>query len=154
MVIELKYKMRPRDAFELGIFRKLNVFSRDLRPAFRELRKPTLDDQRDHQRAKSGPGGKWPSLAASTRLRYKQMRARGKKPPRSLLGRLPKANVVTIDRMRMRVTSRVRWSLTQKRGGRAGHSTLPARDYLWISNKLRRKVLRVMLTAWKKRGGR
>lgn len=153
-MIGLSAKMKPRDAYELGVFRKLNMFCKDLRPAFRELRKPTLADQRDHQRQKSGPNGKWAPLSAATRLKYKQMRAHGRKPPRSQLGRLPMANIVKIDRLRMTVTSRVKWSIAQKRGARVGRgATIPGRDYLYVSARLKRQVLRVMLSSWRKRGG-
>lgn len=125
--------------------RRLKKLGEDLRPAFRELRKPVLDDQRDHRKKKAGPNGKWPGLAVSTRKRYRQMRAAGRKPPRGLLGRLTTGYVVRVERRRMSVSSRVPWSNIHKKGGRAGRALLPKRDFLYISPRLRRQVCRTMV---------
>jgi hypothetical protein len=64
VVIELKLTKRR---YEAGIFRRLNLFSKDLRPVFRELRKPVLADQRDHRQKRSGPSGRWPDRAATAK---------------------------------------------------------------------------------------
>lgn len=149
-MIEVKAKVTPKK-LELGPLRRLNLFAKDLRPAFRELRKPALADQRDHRKTKTGPGGKWPGLASSTRERYRQARRAGKRPPRSLLGRLPAALKISIDRKRMLIESRVPWSKVHNEGGSTGRALLPARKFLWISKQLRAHVRRVMFSTWKKR---
>lgn len=140
--VSARVDLRELDA---GFFRRFRSFANDLRPAFREMRKPVLGDLRDHRRAKSGPSGKWAPLAASTREKYAQMRRAGKKPPRGLLGKLPAANRTRMDRKRMVVESVVAWSLAHKRGLRAGRSQMPKRDAWWISRQLRRDCVAIVL---------
>ena len=125
--VGVKVDLRVLDS---GIFARAGRIGNDLRPAFRAARKPVMADQRDHRKNKQGPRGKWPELAAVTKARYKLDRKRGRKRPRTLLGRLPTANMIRYERKRMLVLSRVRWSGVHQR----------TRPYLWISRRLRRQL--------------
>jgi hypothetical protein len=118
---------------------KLARFGADLAPLFRELRKPVLDDQAEHRKKQEGPSGAWPRRAESTLQRYRLMRRAGRRPPARILGRLPSANVVRIDRQRLSVESLVRWSGAHQ----GGRGRLPARMYLWISGRLTTAIAKV-----------
>lgn len=102
----------------------------DLRPAFKESRKPLRQDQRDHAKKQAGPGGSWPPRASSTKVRA----AAGRRRKKKLLGRLPTALTTKHDRKKLVMRSLVRWSLVHWQGGRAGHGArIPARVFLWAS---------------------
>lgn len=142
-MIEATVNLRDLD---VGLFKGLREFARDLRPAFRAMRKPVLADQRDHRKKREAPGGKWPARAAATQERYRQRRRGGKKAPRTLLGRLPAAITTRIERDRMIVESRAKWSRVQAEGGRVGHGArIPGRKFLWISRSLRADITKVIL---------
>lgn len=104
-----------------------------LGPAFAELKKPMRADQIEHRKAKAGPESTWAPRAAST-LAVK----RGKhKLPRSILGRLPTAVSYKASATSVTAESRVAWSAIHEEGGVAGHGArIPARTFLWISDKL------------------
>ena len=136
MVIAAKVDMRS----VMRTLRTLQKEGQDLRPIFRAMRKPVMDDQREHRKKQEGPSGKWPARAPSTLLRYKKLRARGRKPPKRLLGRLPTANQVTIDKRRLRVVSKVRWSKRPRWRGRD-------RVWLWLSPGLPAKLRDALLVA-------
>lgn len=132
-------------------FSRLRRFSEDLRPAWRELRKPVRADQRDHRKEKQGPAGPWAPRAESTMEAYRERRQRGRKPPRGLLGRLPAALITKIERKRMIVESRVKWSGIHQDGGTAGHGAkIPARPFLWVSQQLADQVASVVSAMAKK----
>ncbi len=137
---------------DTGFFSKLRAFSKDLRPAFREMREPIMTDQKAHRSRQEGPGGRWPALAASTLFRYAQRKRSGKKPPARLLGRLTGSNEVKIERLRMTVTSKASWSGVHQHGGRAGRSLIPQRQYLWLSAAAliyaRKRMLRAAKKVW------
>jgi hypothetical protein len=150
-VIDVSVNLRD---LEVGFFRRLRVFASDLRPAFRQMREPVMIDQRVHRSRKEGPTGRWPDLRPSTKARYAQMRRAGRKPPRSLLGRLPGSNVVTIERLRMVVMSRVPWSGVHQRGGANGpRGTVQERRFLWLSKAAlaiaTRRLLKVAKKTWR-----
>lgn len=112
--------------------KQLGRLGQDLRPLFREARKPVLKDQREHRAKKQGPDGAWPLRAEATTERYRQMRRRGRKPPARLLGRLPTARKVIIERRRMVIESTVKWSMAHFKG----KGRLPKREWFWISGSL------------------
>ena len=115
--------------------RALNAIRRpDLRPAWKESRKPLRADQREHQKRQEGPDGTWAPRAASTKARYAQ---RKKRRTPKLLGRLPTATTTSIARSNMVLRSVVKWSGVHKSGGTAGHGAkIPARDFLYASDKV------------------
>lgn len=136
-MIDLEIDTRGVERFVSRGFRKLEKMGADLRPILRELRKPVVDDQRDHRKKREGSDGKWPALATSTRDRYRQMRRAGRKPPRGLLGRLPAAFKIRFERKRLVLESRVkRFSRAHQEGLRVRHGRLPKREYYWISRSL------------------
>jgi phage gpG-like protein len=106
----------------------------DLRPAWKEARKPLRADVKEHRNAQAGPDGAWPARSSSTRTRARSgRRAR----PRKLLGRLPTALTTISDRRRVALRSRVAWSDVHQKGGTAGHGArIPARPFLWASEKV------------------
>ncbi len=104
----------------------------DLRPAWKESRKPLRQDQRDHAKQQAGPGGAWAPRASSTKVRA----ASGRRRSRKLLGRLPTALTSRSDRKRVIIRSLVKWSISHWRGERVGHGArLPARVFLWVSDR-------------------
>ena len=113
--------------------RALNTLRKpDLRPAWKEARKPLRDDIREHRRQQVGPDGAWAPRAAATKARAGLGRGR----PRKLLGKLPNALMTLSDRSRVALRSRVAWSDVHTKGGTVGRgSKLPARPFLWASGK-------------------
>jgi len=105
--------------------------SRHLGPVFAALKKPMAVDQREHRKAKEGPGGAWAPRAESTKHDGKRKLAR------SLLGRLPTAVKYTADATSVIGESRVAWSAAHEEGATVGHGArLPSRVFLWLSDKL------------------
>lgn len=126
-----------------------------LAPAFRELRRPFVGDQRVHARDEEGPSGGWPPRAAATeerrRMRNKRIRqpkamrlisprpSKRRSTPTKLLGRLPRALLVTVASDFIRATSRAPWSYAHMKGAKVGHNRsvrLPQRQFLWLSDRL------------------
>lgn len=119
-----------RDAFKgLDAMGKRDV----VLPAMRALKAPLRLDQREHAKAKSGPDGGWAPRAASTLARHKYK----PKLPSRQLGRLPTAVSYLANVHGVSGESRIPWSAVQQDGGTVGHGArLPARPFLWISEKL------------------
>lgn len=113
----------------------------DFRQALLRLRKPARRDQREHKIRQQGPRGPWAPLAASTLERYARL---GKRRNRRILARLPNSLAATVTPDRLTLKSRVRWSMAHQDGPtRVGRgSILPQRQFLWISNDLRKDVRR------------
>lgn len=110
----------------------------DLRPAFRAARPSLKQDQRDHAKKQSGPGGAWAPRSSSTKNRAGGATygaTRMSRRARKVLGRLPTAIAVKPERTRAIMRSLVRWSDVHMTGGRVGRgAVLPARVFLWISD--------------------
>lgn len=126
----------------------------DTRRVFMTLRAPARQDQRDHDKKESAPGGHWPGLAASTLARRTRKRGRNKAGkqqswPQKLLGRLPRALQAIVSTRSLIVRSRGRsWVIVHQAGGFAGHGArIPQRQYLWISKWLRGEVRTAFLRA-------
>lgn len=108
--------------------------SRQLGPAFRELKKPMRDDQRDHGKRQRGPFGAWARRSPST-LAYYRERGRGRIP--RPLGRLLSAIAYSANAYSVTGESRVKWSDVHMTGGAVGHGVrLKARPFMWISTNL------------------
>ena len=109
--------------------------------AFRALKKPMREDQRDHAKAKEGPDGAWPArkVLGSSPRKGRRRRAR------RLLGKLPNAIIVAAESDRIIARSRASWSAVHQDGGRAGHgAVIPRRQFLWISDELMNKAVEVI----------
>lgn len=120
---------------------RVALASPDLRPAWKELRKPVRADIRQHARKQEGPDATWPAMGARTKARARA----GRKRPRKLLGRLPSALTTKLERRRMLVRSLVKWSAVHAEGGRAGKGAkIPARPWLWISGQTMEHAARVI----------
>ena len=122
---------------------------RGVKPAMSGLRKPLRADQRDHAKKQEGPGGAWQKrkplviVAKSDRRRRLGKKSRRPSNRRKLLGRLPAAVTVRSDRLSVSITSKVGWSLVHQEGGRAGKGAkIPARPFLWVSDKMRADAAR------------
>lgn len=101
--------------------------------AFAFLKAPLRFDQKEHASAKAGPEGAWPARASSTLERYSHM----KKPPKRIMGKLPTAVTYAATASSVTATSRAKWSEVHQVGGRVGRgSMLPARPFLWLSDKM------------------
>jgi phage gpG-like protein len=112
---------------------KASLRNVDLRPAWKEIRKPFRADLRQHARRQEGPDGTWTPMSSRTRGRARA----GRKRPRKLLGRLPGALTTKIERRRLLVSSLVSWSGVHQDGGRVGRGAkVPARPFLWASDKV------------------
>lgn len=123
-------------------FRGLTRAAGDLTAAWKEARRPTLADQRQHARDQAGPDGKWAPRSPFT---IERARARGRKRARRTLGRLPGANMVKIGPRSLKVISRAKWSLAQYLGARVGHGArLPARPWLYASRKLLETIAKII----------
>ena len=119
---------------DLGFLTRARLALRtpDLRPAWKESRKPLRADQREHAKKQQGPDGTWASRASSTKVRAASGRRR-RKP----LGRLPAALTTRFDRRRLIVRSLVAWSDAHNSGARVGHGAkIPRRTFLWASDKV------------------
>lgn len=126
----------------------------DLRPVWREFRKPMRKIQGEHITAQKGPDGvAWPGLAASTikarlyrggkakkftkkgRLRKGASRRLGK----ILSKRLPSRSRMKITRRSISLHARGRVRNIHQSGGlagRRGRARIPARPYMYVDDKL------------------
>lgn len=103
-----------------------------LAPALKKLKAPMRLDQKEHARAKAGPEGGWSPRATSSEARRRNLPKR----PSKLLGRLPTAVSYKLEGTTLVGESRVAWSGVHQAGGTVGHGArLPARPFLWISDK-------------------
>jgi phage gpG-like protein len=125
-MLEAKVNLGPLD-------RVLNTMRKpDLRPAWKEARKPLRADIREHRKQRTGPSGSWAPRASSTRIRA----ASGRRA-RPILGKLPTALTTLSDRRRVAMRSRVAWSDVHQKGGTVGHGArIAARPFLWASDKV------------------
>ncbi len=107
----------------------LKARGRALAGAFRELVPAMREDQRDHAKSQAGPDGRWPPRAPSTRKSHGNM-------PRRPLGKLSTAVSYRAGSMGASAESRIAWSGVHQDGGKVGNkATLPARTFLWISDR-------------------
>lgn len=133
----------------------------DLRPAFRKLRTPLRKDQREHMRAQSGPGGKWPSLSTATREKRLKMGGRrgaltkkGKRRKSAarklnfmLTSKLLKGAKIRIFPLLIGIRAIGKVAAIHQGGGKAGRGvTIPQREFLWISDGLMLLALRTFAT--------
>lgn len=135
--------------------------SKDLRPAWREIRKPFRDDQRAHAKEAEGPDGAWPPLAQSTLARRardaaakrrakgglagKVKRARRRRrvlKQRRVLGRLPSIMDIQVTRTSLIATNKVSWADAHFSGRTVGHGvSLPKREFWFVSDALEQKIV-------------
>lgn len=149
--------------------RRMQLAGMDLRPVFRAVRRDLRADQRQHQRDRQGPDGRWAPLdpdtlrkrtrqGAGRRHRGKMKRRRRKFGP--VLGGLPRAFTISYGRSFIRGSARPKWSGAHQpksrsttRVGRGAQ--LKARPYLWASTGLLRVVARkavdYMVTKWERK---
>lgn len=154
---------------EAGLAR-LHDAGHDLSAVFRASRKDLRLDQRDHAKHEQGPEGRWPALSPYTAIRRLARRGRqGSRRGRHrigplklkggrILGRLPGALDVKADRYGMIARSRAKWSGVHQDGGSTGRGQrVPARPFLWISDRLLRAVVvridEKLSAAWRGVGG-
>lgn len=105
-----------------------------LGPAFRELKKPMREDQRDHGKRQRGPFGTWARRKASTLAFY---RSHGRKRIPRPLGKLSTAITYKATAFGVFAESRAKWSAVHQEGGTVGRGVrLRARPFLWMSTKL------------------
>ncbi|HEU02891.1 hypothetical protein LCGC14_0605500 [marine sediment metagenome] len=129
----------------------------DLRPAFRKLRTPLRKDQKDHMRAQSGPGGKWPGLSTATvekRLKMGGRRGALTKKGKRRKSSKRKLNFMLSSSFLKGIKTRIFPTLIGIRaigdvaalhqgGGKVGGGvTVPQREFLWISDPLFARALR------------
>ncbi len=101
--------------------RQMKWAAEEERLFFRAQKKPARDDQREHARDQEGPDGPWPKRAS-------------KRSRRKILGRLPRALRVRVERDRLVIESRVRWAGAHQEGARVGRGAqLPKRTFLFWS---------------------
>lgn len=106
---------------------------RELGQAFRVLKPEMRADQRDHAARREGPEGSWPPLAQSTLAKRASLGRLRRRP----LGRLTSAVTYTASKDGVVARSRVPWSGAHQEGAVVGRgSRLPARPFLWLSDRL------------------
>lgn len=116
----------------------------DLRPAWKAAKKPLRADQRDHAKRREGPGGAWPARSPLTQARRSTGSGKRKRA-RKLLGKLPSALTAKHTRTSVSVMSRSKWSAVHQEGGTAGNGArIPARPFLWASDKLLETVAGIL----------
>lgn len=118
--------------------------SKALGPAFQALKKPMREDQKEHRKTKTGPSGSWAPRSAATLAAHHGKR----KLARTLLGKLPTAVSYKATAHGVTGESKVKWSAVHQEGGSAGHGAkIPARPFLWISDKLLDLAVNIIDTA-------
>jgi phage gpG-like protein len=109
-------------------------------PVFHKLRRPLLDDQREHALRAEGPDGPWPGWR---KYRGRWQSTGSRKRSRRPLGKLPKATQTRHTTRSVYVRSVVRWAAVHQEGGTAGKgAVMPARPFLWVSETLRESAAR------------
>lgn len=153
-------KRRLRDIRQIErAAKRLRRAGRDMRPVWRELRKPLRADQREHiDEQKDSDGRSWQGLARSTierRLRQggrrrnytrrgKLKKRAAKRISRTLSKRLVVRAKIESKRDRMTIKSRVPWAGVHQFGGRAGrNAVIPKREFMYIGDKLLRKTVKL-----------
>lgn len=130
---------------------------RALGEAFRTIRPHMRADQKEHAAKQTGPESTWPSRAPSTVERGRASGSgRRRRLARRPLGKLTHAVTYQATRSGVFATSRVPWSNVHQTGGRVGRgSVIPARPFLWVSDRLLTiavgVVERVLEAAWRGR---
>jgi phage gpG-like protein len=115
--------------------------SRSLSPAFREIGKAMRLDQRDHAKEREGPEGEWPKRSPRTLAKLRAGGRRARRP----LGKLVRAVTYRATKLGAVAESRIAWSGIHQHGGVAGRGAkIPARPFLWISEKLFREAERIL----------
>lgn len=134
MPIDLEVSFDLEDV--LDGFNEMSRAGRDLRRAWRELKPVLKVDIREHFRAREGPDGKWPPLAASTKEKRKAARG-GRRRRGGLLGKLRTAFTIEFDEKELRAESRVpEWASAHQDGATVGRGAkLPKRTHIWMSNE-------------------
>ena len=141
-------KLRTNIDPVLRALKKAERRARDLRPAFKAIRKPFRSEQLHHFKEQEGPDGKWPARKESTESRAlhrarkaaakKGRKRRPRKPPKPL-GRLRKFRT-RVRRRDITAESPIKWSGIHQRGGKAGHGARnPARPFLWVQRSWLRR---------------
>lgn len=143
-----------------------------LGPAFRALRRPLVNDQKDHQKKGTGPDSSWPPRSPVTEARRKARNKRTKvtkamktiapktfrrrSTPRAVLGRLPMIFRMVTTNLSISMVSRAPWSGAHMRGAKVGHGrkvTLPKRVYYYPSDSFlstaKRTIAEHIVKGWK-----
>lgn len=124
-----------------GVLMAFSYLTRtDFRQTFLRLRKPMHWDQMDHKARQRGPTSPWQQLAPSTLAKYAKL---GKRRNRRILAKLPNARQTEVTSKALIMKSRVRrWSNAHQDGPtRVGRGArLPQRQFLWISDGLRKEA--------------
>lgn len=146
--------------------------SRKLKPAFRTLAKPLRKDQADHAKRKQGSDGGWPKLSKATMRNRRNARravkveksappastkraSRRRNPPRTLLGRLPRALKTTLGDLFIRLESTIPFGIVHQKSGSAGkRATIPKREFLWISKEVQKSAAKTLAEHIAKRFGK
>lgn len=129
--MRLDFTLDAREV-ERGFDRMSKTGRSQLGSAFKTIRPHMKVDQRDHASKQAGPESQWPPRAPSTTAKMRSARRR-----RRPLGRLVGAVTYQASAAGVFATSRVPWSGVHQYGGKVGRgSVIPARPFLWISDKL------------------
>lgn len=128
----------------------LRAAGADTRPAFKAMRKPLRSDLRAHAKAQEGPGGaKWPERKPPRRLKGRagEPRKLARKRSRRVLGKLPNATGLRVERRAIYAISKVKkWSRVHNEGGKAGRGArIPQRQYLWIGDGMKAKAAQILV---------
>lgn len=130
------------DATEVeASLRELVRRGQDPLPAMRVIRKEMRLDQREHAQDLEGPEGKWPPRSAATLAKIRKGSGRARRP----MGRLTTAVEYIAKRSAVVGRSKVPWSGSHMEGDRVGNGArLPARPFLWISDRLLETAITVL----------
>lgn len=130
--MRLDFTLDAREV-ERGFDRMSKAGRSQLGSAFKTIRPHMKADQRDHASKQAGPERHWVPRAASTMAKLRRGGRRARRP----LGKLASAIAYQSSAAGVFATSRVPWSRVHQDGGRVGRGSLiPARPFLWISDKL------------------
>jgi hypothetical protein len=127
----------------------MNRAGGDMRPVWKALRPLVRADVNEHFAQREGSSSGWPGYAASTLLRIKEskgiVRKRGKRRGQltrkgerrvgNMLGRIKSAWLFRSTGTEWIMTNRVPWSDVHQQGGTAGGSSIPKREFAWVSEK-------------------
>jgi phage gpG-like protein len=138
-MLTLRLDLDARDV--LKGFDKMSTQGRSLGRAFRVIKPEMRLDQKDHAAKRAGPDGPWPARSTGTSARQSRGRRylgkRRRKSNRRPLGRLVTAITYSASNAGVFATSRIPWSNVHQVGGKVGRGArLPARPFLWISDRL------------------
>lgn len=137
---DLVLEFDPRAVF--AGFDRMAKQGRTLGKAFRILKPDLRADQKDHAARASGPDGAWPARATATasklaRSSRRYLGKRRRKSSKRPLGRLVTAVMYMASNAGLVARSRVPWSGVHQEGGKVGRgATIPARPFLWISERM------------------